>query len=64
MDFLKRRGVSVTQKEGMSTAFMSEWGSGGPVIGILGEYDALEGLSQTISAAKEYNVLQNNQAQK
>ena len=35
MDFLKRRGFSVTQKEGMSTAFMAEWGSGGPVIGIL-----------------------------
>jgi len=31
---------------GMPTAFTAEWGSGKPVIGILGEYDALPGLSQ------------------
>ena len=32
----------------MPTAFMAEWsqGEGGPVIGFLGEYDALPGLSQ------------------
>ncbi|WP_288704554.1 hypothetical protein [Bilophila wadsworthia] len=29
----------------MSTAFMAEWGSGGPAIGIHGEYDALGGGS-------------------
>lgn len=52
MDFLKERGFSVTQKEGMPTAFMAEWGSGGPVVGILGEYDALGGLSQAVSTAK------------
>lgn len=28
------------------TAFVATWGTGGPVIGILGEYDALPGLSQ------------------
>ena len=28
------------------TAFVATWGSGKPVIGILGEYDALPGLSQ------------------
>ena len=53
MDFLKRRGFSVTQKEGMSTAFMAEWGSGGPVIGILASTTRWGGLSQNISAAKE-----------
>jgi aminobenzoyl-glutamate utilization protein B len=31
---------------GMPTAFVATWGSGGPVIGILGEFDALPGLSQ------------------
>jgi aminobenzoyl-glutamate utilization protein B len=31
---------------GMSSAFVAEWGEGKPVIGILGEYDALPGLSQ------------------
>jgi aminobenzoyl-glutamate utilization protein B len=28
------------------TAFVAEWGSGKPVIGIMGEYDSLPGLSQ------------------
>lgn len=30
----------------MPTAFIAEWGSGTPVIGIFGEFDALPGLSQ------------------
>ncbi len=30
----------------MPTAFTARFGSGGPVIGILGEFDALPGLSQ------------------
>ena len=30
----------------MRTAFVASYGSGGPVIGILAEYDALSGLSQ------------------
>ncbi|MCC1493138.1 M20 family metallopeptidase [Cognatishimia sp. F0-27] len=35
-----------TQVAGIETAVMGEAGSGGPVIAILGEYDALPGLSQ------------------
>ncbi|MEM2813611.1 MAG: amidohydrolase, partial [Candidatus Methanomethylicia archaeon] len=31
---------------GMPTAFIGEWGFGKPVIGVMGEYDALPGLSQ------------------
>ncbi len=31
---------------GLPTAFTAEWGAGRPVIGLLGEYDALAGLSQ------------------
>lgn len=31
---------------GMPTAFTATWGQGKPVIGIMGEYDALPGLSQ------------------
>ena len=31
---------------GMPTAFVATWGSGKPVIGIMGEFDALPGLSQ------------------
>jgi aminobenzoyl-glutamate utilization protein B len=33
----------------MPTAFTATWGSGKPVIGIIGEFDALPGLSQTAS---------------
>lgn len=39
--FSIKKGVA-----GMPTAFIAEYGSGGPVIAILGEYDALPGLSQ------------------
>ena len=31
---------------GMPTAFVAEWGSGAPVIGILAEFDALPGINQ------------------
>ena len=37
-----QRGIA-----GIPTAFIAEFGSGKPVIGILGEFDALPGLSQT-----------------
>jgi aminobenzoyl-glutamate utilization protein B len=39
--FRVKRGVA-----GMPTAFMATWGKGKPVVGIMGEYDALPGLSQ------------------
>ena len=38
---------------GMPTAFVATYGDGDPHIGILGEYDALPGLSQTVSAERE-----------
>ena len=38
---------------GMPTAFVASYGEGRPVIGILGEYDALPGLSQKAQASKE-----------
>lgn len=37
---------------GMPTAFVAEWGEGRPIIGFLGEYDALPGLSQELSTQK------------
>ncbi len=37
---------------GMQTAFIAEWGRGAPIIGYLGEYDALPGLSQDLSAER------------
>ena len=38
---------------GMPTAFEARYGEGDPTIGILGEYDALPGLSQAVSATRE-----------
>ncbi|MEE9218283.1 MAG: amidohydrolase [Acidobacteriota bacterium] len=46
--FRVERGVA-----GMPTAFVASYGKGRPVIGILGEYDALPGLSQKASSVKE-----------
>lgn len=40
---------------GMDTAFVATWGEGSPIIGILGEYDALPSLSQ--DATPERNEL-------
>ena len=46
-DALRKEGFAVTEHlAGIPTAFSGRFGEGGPVIGILGEYDALAGLSQ------------------
>jgi aminobenzoyl-glutamate utilization protein B len=39
------------QVAGIPTAFCAEYGTGGPVIAVLGEYDSLAGLSQESGAA-------------
>ena len=46
--FQVRSGVA-----GIPTAFIAEAGVGDPVIGIMGEYDALPGVSQTASPFRE-----------
>ncbi|MFT3933238.1 MAG: amidohydrolase [Chitinophagaceae bacterium] len=46
--FNVRRGVAE-----MPTAFIAEYGSGKPIIGLLGEFDALPGLSQKAQTARE-----------
>jgi aminobenzoyl-glutamate utilization protein B len=46
---LEADGFKITRSVGdLPTAFVAEWsqGEGGPIIGFLGEYDALPGLSQ------------------
>ena len=53
---LRAAGFTVTTGvAGEPTAFIAEYGSGKPVIAILGEYDALPGLSQ--SATPERNAI-------
>ena len=46
--FTTQKGVA-----GMPTAFVATYGSGRPVIGVMGEYDALSGLSQKPIPRKE-----------
>jgi len=51
---LKREGFSITWDIGdMNTAFIAEWGIGKPILGFIGEYDALPGLSQKLQPTKE-----------
>ena len=61
-EFLKKEGFSVeVGLAGLDTAFKAQWGSGKPVIGFLGEYDALPGLSQKAGVAvKESEVCDGN----
>ena len=50
---LRELGFAVTEKLcGIDTAFCGSYGSGRPVIGILGEFDALSGLSQKAGSAQ------------
>ncbi|AWB19556.1 amidohydrolase [Methylobacterium currus] len=50
---LRAQGFRVTEGVGgIPTAMMGEAGEGGPVIAILGEYDALPGLSQEAGVAQ------------
>jgi aminobenzoyl-glutamate utilization protein B len=53
-DELERHGFKVERGvAGMPTAFVATWGRGHPVIGIMGEYDALPGISQKAVPHKE-----------
>jgi aminobenzoyl-glutamate utilization protein B len=53
-DILEKEGFSVTRGvAGMPTAFVASAGTGVPVIGILAEYDALPGLSQSAGVPKK-----------
>jgi aminobenzoyl-glutamate utilization protein B len=52
--YLREQGFSVSAAvAGMPSAFVATWGAGKPVIGFLGEYDALPGISQKAQPTKE-----------
>ena len=54
VQILKEEGFEVVENLcNVPTAFSGTYGSGKPVIGILGEYDALSGLSQTPGVAEK-----------
>ena len=54
LEVLKAEGFTVQENLcGIATAFSGSYGEGKPVIGILGEYDALSGLSQVPGVAEK-----------
>jgi len=53
-DYVEAHGFEVERGvAGMPTAFVASFGAGRPIIGILGEYDALPGLSQRAQPTPE-----------
>lgn len=53
-DYAEAQGFKVTRGvANLPTAFIAEYGSGKPVIGIMGEYDALPGISQKAQPTRE-----------
>ncbi len=53
-DYAEAQGFTVKRNvSGMPTAFIAEYGSGKPIIGIMGEFDALPGISQKAQPTKE-----------
>jgi aminobenzoyl-glutamate utilization protein B len=53
-DYAEQQGFRVERGvAGMPTAFVATYGSGKPVIGVMGEYDALPGVSQQASPVQE-----------
>ena len=53
-DYAEKQGFEVKRGvAGMPTAFTASYGQGRPIIGILGEYDALPGISQKAQPVKE-----------
>jgi aminobenzoyl-glutamate utilization protein B len=53
-DYAEKNGFNVQRGvAGMPTAFVATYGSGSPVISVLGEFDALPGISQKTLPTKE-----------
>jgi aminobenzoyl-glutamate utilization protein B len=53
-DYAEKQGFEVKRGvAGLPTAFVASFGQGRPIIGVLGEYDALPGISQKAKPAKE-----------
>ena len=56
-DYARDNGFEVTENVAdIPTAFMAKYGSGKPVIGILGEFDANAGISQKKKPVKEARI--------
>jgi len=54
IDLLKSEGFTIEEGvAGIPTAFVATYGTGSPVLGVLGEYDALPGISQKATTSKQ-----------
>ena len=54
---LRKEGFRIRDSiGGIPTAFLAEWGSGKPVVGFMGEYDALPGLSQEAEPVRKPRI--------
>nr|UWI50993.1 M20 family metallopeptidase [Clostridioides difficile] len=51
-EYLKSKGFEIEEVDNLPTGFIASFGEGKPVIGILGEYDALPELSQSVSTER------------
>lgn len=57
IDYLKECGFRVKADVcGIPSSFIAEYGEGRPIIGLMAEYDALPGLSQTVETKQEARV--------
>lgn len=52
-DYLASQGFTIRDVPNNPTSFIAEFGSGRPILGITGEYDALPKLSQKVSSKHE-----------
>lgn len=56
---LEQEGFSVTKGvAGLPTAFIASWGEGKPVIGFMGEFDALPNLSQKADSVEREPIIE------
>ena len=56
-DYARKNGFTITENVAeISTAFMASYGTGRPIIGILGEFDANAGISQKRQPTREARV--------
>ena len=57
--FFEERGFKVDMGVGeVPTAFVASWGEGQPIVGFLGEYDALPLLSQEAACAEKKPIVE------
>ncbi|RBP99073.1 amidohydrolase [Bifidobacterium xylocopae] len=63
-EVLEKEGFSIEKGVGhMDYAYVASWGSGHPVIGITGEYDALGGLSQVADLGEHKPLVEGGNGQ-